>query len=107
MRRASSSVRPIEPAPEAATAIASACEKIASGDFEGAREVIEGSATQSKGIVQLGVIVAEYEAVKARRKASRSDTYTKQIDELEKLRQKDQPEDVNDIGQVFLTIVKA
>lgn len=107
IRRSSSPVRPIKPASEAATAIAAACEKIASGDFEGAREVIEGSATQSKGIVQLGVIVAEYEAVKARRKASRSDTYTKQIDELEKLRQKDQPEDVNDIGQVFLTIVKA
>jgi len=106
--RRQSGAKPVAAASEAATAIAAACEKIASGNFKGAREVLDASdIPQSKGVVQLGMIVAEYEAVKARRKASGSDTYAKQIDELEKLRQKDQPEDVNDIGQVFLTIVKA
>ncbi len=94
--------------PEAAAAIASACEKIMSGDFEGAGEIIEGSGiSQSKGLEQLGVIVTEYEAVKISRKASKKDTYTEQVDELDKFQQKSQPEDVNDISQVFLTIVKA
>ena len=96
------------PVSKAAKVITASCEKIAAGSFEGAREVLEASdIPQSIGIVQLGMIVAEYEAIEAGRKASRNDMYTKQIDELEKLRQKDQPKDVNDIGQVFLTIVKA
>ncbi|MHC4722164.1 MAG: hypothetical protein ACYS6I_05585, partial [Planctomycetota bacterium] len=94
--------------PEAAAAIASACERIMSGDFKGAGEIIEDSGiSQSKVLEQLGVILAEYEAVKVNRKASKSDTYTEQIDELDKLQQKSQPEDVNDISQIFLTIVKA
>ena len=94
--------------PEAAAAIVSACKKIMSGDFEGAGEIIEGSGiSQSKGLEQLGVIVSEYEAVKVNRKASKNDTYTEQIDELDKLQQKSQPVDVNDLGEVFLTIVKA
>ena len=106
--RRQSGAKPVGAVSEAATAIAAACEKIASGNFQGAREVIEASVIpQSKGIVQLGMIVAEYETIEAGRKASRNDTYTKQIDELEKLRQKDQPEDVNDVGQVFLAIIKA
>lgn len=96
------------PVSKAAKVIAASCEKIAAGSFEGAREVLEASdIPQSKGILQLGMIVAEYEAIEAGRKASRNDTYTKQIDELEKLQQKSQPEDVNDISQVFLAIIKA
>ena len=96
------------PASEAAGVIAAACEKITSGNFKGAREVLEASDTpQSKGILQLGIIVSEYGAIEDGRKASSSDTYTEQINELETLQQKSWPEDVNDIGQVFLTILKA
>jgi len=81
---------------------------ITSGNFEDARDILETPGIpQSKGIVQLGMIVAEYEAIEAGRKASGSDMYTEQIDELEKLRQKNQPQDVNDISQVFATILKA
>lgn len=96
------------PVSKAAKVITASCEKIAAGSFEGAREVLEASdIPQSIGIVQLGMIVAEYEAIEAGRKASRNDMYTKQIDELEKLQQKSRPEDVNDISQVFLAIIKA
>jgi hypothetical protein len=108
IRRPQPIVKTAGETPEAAVAIASACKKIMSGDFEGAGEVIEGSGiSQSKGLEQLGVIVAEYEAVKVGRKTSKNDAYTEQIDELDKLQQESPPEDVNDINQVFLTIVKA
>ena len=107
IRRPQPIVKTAGETPEAAAAIASACEKIMSGDFEGAGEIIEGSGiSQSKGLEQLGVIVAEYEAVKVSRKASKNDAYTEQIDELDELQQESPPEDVNDINQVFLTILK-
>ncbi len=107
IRRSQPVVKTTGETPEAAAAIAAACERIMSGDFEGAGEIIENSGiSQSKVLEQLGVIVAEYEAVKISRKASKNDTYSEQIDELDKFQQKSQPEDVNDISQVFLTIVK-
>jgi C-terminal peptidase prc len=101
-------VKQIKPEPEVARVIAASCENITSGNFDSARDIIEASdAPQSKGVVQLGMILAEYEALEGKRKAAMSDTYTKQMDELEKLRQKTGPQDVNDISQVFLAIVRA
>jgi len=97
-----------QPASEAARLIDATCEKITSGDFKAAREVLQSpSIPQTKGIVQLGVIVSEYEAIEAGRKASRTDKYAEQTNELEKLKQKGPPQDVNDISQVFMAVLKA
>jgi carboxyl-terminal processing protease len=94
--------------PEAKTVIASACEKILTGDFGTAGRIVEdASISESKGLEQLAVIIDEYEAIKARRKASKNNAYVEQVDELEEIQQKNRPEDVNDIAGVFVPIIKA
>jgi len=96
------------PVSEAGKLIAEACEKITSGNFKNAREVLDGSDTREiKGIEQLRMILSEYESIEAKRKASGNEVYTKQIDELEKLQEKSRLQDANDINQVFLAIIKA
>jgi len=96
------------PVSEAGKLIAEACENITSGNFKSAQEVLEGSdIRQIKGIEQLRMILSEYAAIEAKRKAFRNEVYTKQIDELEKLQEKSRPQDVNDINHAFLAIIKA
>jgi carboxyl-terminal processing protease len=103
-------VKTVEETPEAAAAIGLVCEKILAGDFTGAGESVENFPTsKSKGLEQLRLIIDEYKTIEARRNISQNTAYTEQIDELEELRQAQigRPEDVNDIGEVFATVLKA
>jgi carboxyl-terminal processing protease len=93
---------------EALAVVTSVCKKIVSGDFHGADRIIETSrVSQSKGLEQLEMIIAKYEAVEAGRQTSKGQAYTEQIKEIDKLEQKTQPEDVNDLGDIFLAVIKA
>ncbi len=88
--------------PKAASAIDSVCREIRRGNFESARQIVRKSAAvKSEGLRQLETIIDEYMAIKARRKASQNDAYREQISELEKLRQKGFPKDVNDVSKVL------
>ncbi len=94
--------------PEAKTVIASACEKILTGDFDAAGRIVEdASVSESKGLEQLAVIIDEYEAIKARREVSRNNAHAEQVNELQEIQQKNRPEDVNDIAGAFVPIIKA
>jgi carboxyl-terminal processing protease len=98
----------IKETPEAKTVIASAHEKILSGDFEAAGRIVESSAISgSKSLEQLAAIIDEYEAIKARRNDFRGSAYTEQVNELQEIQRKTQPEDVNDIADVFVSIIRA
>ena len=89
-------------------AIESVCEEIRRGDFVSAREIVRKSAAvKSKGLGQLETIIDEYMAIEARRKASLNDAYRRQTGELEKLRQKGFPKDVNDVSKVLEVASKA
>lgn len=88
-------------------AIESVCEEILRGDFVSAREIVRKSAAvESKGLGQLETIIDEYMAIEARRKASLNDAYREQKGELEKLRQKGFPKDINDVSKVLATASK-
>jgi len=94
--------------PAAALAIDSVCKEILRGDFESAQEIVRKSAAvESKGLRQLETIIDEYMAIKARRKASQNVAYREQISELEKLRQKGFPKDINDVSKVLEVTSKA
>jgi carboxyl-terminal processing protease len=82
--------------------INSACDKIISGDFESARQILEGAtASDSLDLIQLRKIVNEYAIINARRKALQREAYQMQIKEFDKLRRKVNLDDVNDISKVF------
>ncbi len=98
---------PSEQAPDEATVIKSACDKILTGDFKGAGKVIEKAAISSKRLEQLAGIINEYESIDVRRKDSKNDTYKEQIDEFEKLYKETNIEDVNNISELFLVITNA
>ena len=94
--------------PTAALAIDSVCEEIRRGDFVSAREIVRKSdAVKSRGLRQLETIIDEYMAIEARRKASQNDAYREQKGELEKLRQKGFPKDINDVSKVLAVASKA
>jgi len=94
--------------PAAASAIDLACEEIRRGNFESAREIVRKSAAvESKGLRQLGTIIDEYMAIKARRKVLQNAAYREQMSELEKLRQKGFPKDINDVSKVLEVTSKA
>ena len=93
---------------EAALEVDSACDKISRGDFESAQEIVRKSINvQSEGLRQLKTIIDEYVAIQARRDAFQNVAYQEQKGELEKLRQKGFPKDINDVGKVFTVVLKA
>jgi len=103
----SSLVRVVKQSPEGALAVNSVCGKISRGDFEGAQETLRTSVSPyNKSLRQLRIIINEYMAVKARRKASQSNVYQAQIRKLESLRYKCLAQDVNDISKVFSIVLK-
>ena len=94
--------------PAVALAIDSVCDKIQRGDFLSAREIVRKSAAcDSIGLRQLGTIIDEYMAIEDRREASKNDAYQEQIGELERLRQKGFPKDINDVSKVLAVASKA
>jgi carboxyl-terminal processing protease len=97
------------PAATSATKLAanSVCDKISRGDFRSAREIVRKSiAVQSTDIRQLGAVIDEYMAIQARRDASKNAAYQEQKDELDILREKGLPEDIDGIGQVLNVVLK-
>jgi carboxyl-terminal processing protease len=82
--------------------INSACDRIFSGDFESAGQILEGTvASDSRDLIQLRKIVNEYAIINARRKALQREAYQMQIKEFNKLVRKANLDDVNDISKVF------
>ncbi len=93
---------------EATLLVNSAFNKILRGDFASAREIVRESAIpDSKTLKQLRIIIDKYMAIMARRRALQNDIYQAQIEKLRKLHQKDLPEDINDISDVFEVVLKA
>ncbi len=98
----------VKETPEAAVVINSVCDKIISGDFKSAQELLRKSAVPaSKGLWQLRMIIDEYMAIKARRRASQNNAYQEQMAEIKRLCQKGLTEDVDDIGKVFSVVIQA
>ena len=86
----------------------SACEKISRGDFKSAQEIVrESIAVQGIDIRELGTIIDEYMAIQARRDVSQNDAYRERKGELDILREKGFPEDINDVGEVLTVALKA
>jgi carboxyl-terminal processing protease len=93
---------------EAALEVDLACDKILKGDFESAQEIVRKSINvQSEGLRQLETIIDEYVAIQARRDAFQIVAYQEQKDELDKLRQKGFPKDIDDVAKVFTVVLKA
>jgi carboxyl-terminal processing protease len=91
---------------QAASTVNSACDKIFTGDFESAQQILGGiTASDSQDLIQLRKIVNEYTIINARRKALQDKAYQIQINELEELRGKVLSDDVNDISKVFLVVL--
>jgi len=89
-----------------------ACSKILVGDFEAAGQIIESApAPVGASLNQLRTIVARYKDLNDRRAEVRITEYNKQIEELEKCREKTTESqdvvDVNDLSSVFSTIMMA
>jgi carboxyl-terminal processing protease len=95
-------------APSPASVVDSACVKIQSGDFTGAREIAyETTAFDSIALRQLKTIIDEYMVIEAVREASRDDACQEQVNELDKLRLNGLPKDGNDISEVLTVVSKA
>jgi carboxyl-terminal processing protease len=93
---------------EAALTVDSACDKISRGDFKSAQEIVRKLiTTQNVGLRQLETIIDEYMDIQARRDAFQDVAYQEQRSELDKLREKDFPKDINDVGKVFTVVLKA
>ncbi len=93
--------------PQAALVINSACDKILKGDFESAQQIVgKSTVSDSEGLRELRIIINEYMAVKARRKALQDKVYQIQMNELKELRQKGFSDDINDISKVFSIVLK-
>jgi carboxyl-terminal processing protease len=89
-----------------------ACNKILVGDFEAAGQIIESApAPVGASLNQLKTIVARYKDLNDRRAEARIAEYNKQIEELEKFREKTTKAqnviDVNDLSSIFSTIIMA
>jgi carboxyl-terminal processing protease len=89
-----------------------ACSKILVGDFEAAGQIIENApAPVSASLNQLKTIAARYKDLNDRRAEARIVEYNKQIEELEKFREKitesQDVVDVNDLSSVFSAIMMA
>ena len=103
-----SAARVVKETPKAAVVINSVCDKILSGDFKSAQEIVRKSAVPaSKGLRQLRMVIDEYMAIKVRRKASQNNAYQAQIAELKRLCRKGLSKDVSDIGKVFSVVIQA
>jgi carboxyl-terminal processing protease len=91
-----------------ALAVDSACDKISRGDFTSAQEIVRKSNNvQSAGLSQLETIIDEYATIQTRRDAYQNDIYLEQKSELDKLRERGFPKDINDVGKVFTVVLKA
>jgi len=92
---------------KAALVVDSAYDKISRGDFTSAQEIVRKSINvQSEDLRQLETIIDEYMAIQARRYAFKDVAYQEQIGELEKLRKKGFPKDIDDVGKVFTVTLK-
>ena len=82
--------------------------RIDRGDFAGARKLLGGSTKsgdpQIAGLIE---VLSEYDEIAAEREEIRQEEYEKQFAKLEEIRQKDKIEDVNDIGEAFVAVIKA
>jgi carboxyl-terminal processing protease len=88
--------------------IDSACDKIAKGNFTGARNIIRNSDTaNSTNSGYLETIIDEYMDIQARRDTSRNNIYLEQQIQLDELRQKGLPGDISEAGTVLSVIAKA
>jgi len=93
-------------APEVASIVDSACNEIYTGDFEGARRILDKTVvSDSNDIMQLRKITDEYRAIKERREALQDEIYKTQINALQELRQMPLSNDANNIGKVFSLIL--
>jgi len=91
---------------EATLLVNSACNKILSGDFASAKEIVWKSAVpDSKSLRHLRRVIDEYMAIKQRRKTLQDEVCQTQINELKELRQKGFSDDVNGIGKVFSIVL--
>ena len=93
-------------APEVASIINSACDKILRDDFETARRILDKTVvSDSDDIIELRKIIDEYRAIKERRKVLQDKIYKTQINAIEELRQIPLLDDVNNISKVFSLIL--
>ena len=93
-------------APEVASIINSACDKIFRGDFESARLILDKTVvSDSDDIIELREIVDEYRAIEKRHRVLQDKIYKTQINALEELRQAPLLDDVNNISKVFSLIL--
>lgn len=100
-------IRVMKQSPEDKLVINLVCGKILRGDFERAQEIVQKSdVPDSKKVRQLRMVIDEYMAIKARRKALQDKVYQIQINELKELRQKGFSDDVNGISRVFSIVLK-
>ena len=82
--------------------------KIVSGDFSGARKLLGGSTTHKDAkIGSLVEIISEYEVIADQRDEARQKAYKEQFEKIEEIRAKDKLEDVNDIAEAFVAVIKA
>lgn len=94
--------------PLALEIVGKACDLVVKGDFDGARVMSVSSEGQaSDSFAELRLVVDEYESVLSEREALRVEAYQEQVEEYHKLRAKGLPEDVNDIADVFTSVIKA
>jgi len=87
------------------------CQRILKGDFDTAEKLIaslDGSANPQ--IAQLSRIVAEYESIQAQSDSSKKESLAEQMDKLDELRKKFEPDyvvDANDIGEIISVVIRA
>jgi carboxyl-terminal processing protease len=75
--------------------------KVYHGDFDGAEKMIRpGDPCESKALVGLEKVIAEYDKISVNRAATRKAAYEKQLAELEKYRHPKKTADVNDPNTV-------
>ncbi len=92
---------------QAASTVNASCEKIFTGDFESAQQIL-GKITKhdNQQLKQLKNVIDEYTIINIRRNALQDKAYQIHINELEELRAKGLSDDVNDINKVFGIILK-
>ncbi|MCD6394012.1 MAG: hypothetical protein J7M40_10955, partial [Planctomycetes bacterium] len=86
------------------------CQRILKGDFDTAEKLIaslDGAANPQ--IAQLSRIVAEYESIQAQSDSSKKESLAEQMDKLDELRKKFEPDyvvDANDIGEIISVVIR-
>jgi len=87
-----------------------ACELIARGRFDAARDILEAAPGPLTGpAAEAAALLAAYDRIEEQRQAFRQENLQEQLEELDKLRAEigDGAVDVNDIGEVIGVVIKA